>query len=105
MAALIATEDLVKDYHLGSRRIHALRKVSVSIQPGEFVAVMGPSGSGKSTFMNLLGCLDTPTAGEYLFDGVNVSDADRDTLAHLRNARIGFVFQTFNLLARTTALE
>ncbi|MGH7386059.1 MAG: ABC transporter ATP-binding protein [Candidatus Rokuibacteriota bacterium] len=103
--ALIATEDLVKDYHLGSRRIHALRKVSVSIQPGEFVAVMGPSGSGKSTFMNLLGCLDTPTAGRYRLDGVDVSRMSPDALARVRNEKIGFVFQTFNLLPRTTALE
>jgi putative ABC transport system ATP-binding protein len=103
--ALIATEDLVKDYHLGSRRIHALRKVSVSIQPGEFVAVMGPSGSGKSTFMNVLGCLDTPTAGQYRLDGLDVSHMGGDRLARVRNEKIGFVFQTFNLLPRTTALE
>jgi putative ABC transport system ATP-binding protein len=103
--ALIATEDLVKDYHLGTRRIHALRKVSVSIQPGEFVTVMGPSGSGKSTFMNLLGCLDTPTSGEYRLDGLDVSRMGRDRLARVRNEKIGFVFQTFNLLPRTSALE
>ncbi|MGH7366088.1 MAG: ABC transporter ATP-binding protein [Candidatus Rokuibacteriota bacterium] len=103
--ALIDTENLAKDYQLGSRRIHALRKVSVSIPPGEFVAVMGPSGSGKSTFMNLLGCLDTPTAGRYRLDGVDVSRMGRDALAHVRNEKIGFVFQTFNLLPRTTALE
>jgi len=102
---LIATEDLVKDYHLGTRRIHALRKVSISIQPGDFVAVMGPSGSGKSTFMNLLGCLDTPTAGQYRLDGLDVSRMGRDRLARVRNEKIGFVFQTFNLLPRTSALE
>src|SRR5258706_12959163 len=103
--ALIATENLVKDYHLGTRRIHALRKVSVSIEPGEFVAVMGPSGSGKSTFMNLLGCLDPPTAGQYRLDGLDVSHMGRDRLARVRNEKIGFVFQTFNLLPRTSALE
>jgi putative ABC transport system ATP-binding protein len=104
-SALIETVDLVKDYHLGSRRIHALRGVSVTIEPGEFVAVMGPSGSGKSTFMNLLGCLDTPSAGLYRLDGLDVSRMGRDPLARVRNEKIGFVFQTFNLLPRTTALE
>jgi putative ABC transport system ATP-binding protein len=103
--ALIRTEALVKDYHLGSRKIHALRGVSVAIQPAEFVAVMGPSGSGKSTFMNLLGCLDTPTSGRYHLDGLDVSHMGGDALARVRNEKIGFVFQTFNLLPRTTALE
>jgi len=102
---LIETEDLVKDYHLGSHRVHALRGVCVKVRVGEFMAVMGPSGSGKSTFMNLLGCLDTPTAGRYLLDGVDVSAMNRDQLARVRNEKIGFVFQTFNLLPRTTALE
>jgi putative ABC transport system ATP-binding protein len=103
--SLIATEALVKDYHLGPHVVHALRGVTVRVEPGEFVAVMGPSGSGKSTFMNVLGCLDTPTSGRYLLDGVDVSTRSRDELAGIRNGRLGFVFQQFNLLPRTTALE
>jgi putative ABC transport system ATP-binding protein len=103
--AIIATDGVVKDYVLGPHVVHALRGVSVAIDPGEFVAVMGPSGSGKSTFMNLLGCLDTPTAGRYFLDGRDVAGLHRDELAQMRNAKIGFVFQQFNLLPRTSALE
>ena len=105
MRPLIGTQDLSKDYRLGSHTIHALRGVSIAIARGEFVAVMGPSGSGKSTFMNLLGCLDTPSAGRYFLDGADISSLSRDRLAGIRNRRIGFVFQSFNLLPRTSALE
>jgi putative ABC transport system ATP-binding protein len=102
---VIATEQLVKIYKLGDYEIHALRGIDLAIQAGEFVAIMGPSGSGKSTLMHILGCLDRPTKGNYRLDGRDVSSMDRDSLAEVRNRKIGFVFQSFNLLARTTALE
>jgi putative ABC transport system ATP-binding protein len=104
-SAVLAVEDVHKYYDLGETRVHALRGVSVEVQRGEFVAIMGASGSGKSTFMNMLGCLDRPSSGRYLLEGIDVSQHDKKALAHIRNEKIGFVFQGFNLLARTTALE
>jgi putative ABC transport system ATP-binding protein len=102
---LLETLDLKKEYNMGDQVVQALRGISMSVASGEFLAVMGPSGSGKSTFMNLLGCLDTPTAGKYLLEGIEVSSLSPEERAHIRNQRIGFVFQSFNLLARTSALE
>ena len=104
-SAVIAVEDVHKYYDLGETRVHALRGVSVEVRRGEFVAIMGASGSGKSTFMNMLGCLDRPNSGRYLLEGIDVSQHDKKALALIRNQKIGFVFQGFNLLARTTALE
>src|ERR1700692_4315379 len=104
-SSVIRVEDAHKYYELGETRVHALRGVSVEVQRGEFVAIMGASGSGKSTFMNMLGCLDRPSSGRYLLEGIDVSQHDKKALAHIRNQKIGFVFQGFNLLARTTALE
>jgi putative ABC transport system ATP-binding protein len=102
---LIRVEGLHKSYEMGDNRVHALRGISLDIRSGEFVAIMGASGSGKSTFMNLLGCLDKPSEGRYRLDGTDVAQLSRVELARIRNARIGFVFQGFNLLPRTTALE
>src|SRR5687767_3039037 len=103
--ALIETDDLWKTYVMGSEEIHALRGVSIQIERGEYVAIMGPSGSGKSTLMNLIGCLDTPSKGSYLLNGKQVSQMNDNELARIRNEEIGFVFQTFNLLPRATALH
>jgi putative ABC transport system ATP-binding protein len=102
---LITIKDIGRKYVIGSEVIHALKSVSLSINKGEFVALMGPSGSGKSTLMNILGCLDTPTKGEYILNGINVSHMSDNELAEVRNSEIGFVFQTFNLLPRNTALD
>ncbi|MGN6182600.1 MAG: ABC transporter ATP-binding protein [Thermoanaerobaculia bacterium] len=104
-AHLIEMHELTRVYDLGPQQIYALRGVNLTIEPGEYVAIMGPSGSGKSTLMNIVGCLDTPSSGKYLLDGVPVESMNDDELAAIRNRKIGFVFQTFNLLARTTALQ
>src|SRR5215469_13032757 len=102
---VIRVEEIHKYYEMGETRVHALRGVSLTIGQGEFVAIMGASGSGKSTFMNILGCLDRPTSGRYLLEGMDVAKHDKRALASIRNGKIGFVFQGFNLLARTTAQE
>ena len=104
-APVIAVEDVHKYYDLGETKVHALRGVDLKIEPGEFVAIMGSSGSGKSTFMNMLGCLDKPSSGRYILEGTDVSQLDKKALAAIRNKKLGFVFQGFNLLSRTTALE
>ncbi|HLZ54596.1 MAG TPA: ABC transporter ATP-binding protein [Verrucomicrobiae bacterium] len=103
--SLIHLRNISRCYQMGAETIHALRDVSLEIQRGEYVAIMGPSGSGKSTLMNLIGCLDTPTAGQYELNGANVSEMDDNQLAEIRNREIGFVFQTFNLLSRSNALH
>ena len=105
MEPLITIKDIGRKYIIGTEIIHALKSVSLNINKGEFVALMGPSGSGKSTLMNILGCLDTPTKGEYILNGINVSHMTDNELAEVRNEEIGFVFQTFNLLPRNTALD
>src|SRR5437764_4070622 len=104
-ASLISMREIWKTYQMGSEEVHALHGVSFDVQKGEYLAIIGPSGSGKSTLMNLIGCLDTPTKGQYWINGKNVSEMDDDELARIRNKEVGFVFQTFNLLARATALH
>jgi putative ABC transport system ATP-binding protein len=105
VVSLIDMRDLWKTYEMGSEQVHALHGVSFDVKKGEYIAITGPSGSGKSTLMNLIGCLDTPSKGEYWLNGKNVSEMDDDELARIRNQEVGFVFQTFNLLARATALH
>jgi putative ABC transport system ATP-binding protein len=103
--SLIAIKNIARLYQMGSETIHALRDVSLNIERGEYVAIMGPSGSGKSTLMNLLGCLDTPSSGEFVLNGIRVSEMDDNELAEVRNREIGFVFQSFHLLPRSDALH
>ena len=102
---IISVKNLVKVYKMGDLEVHALRGINLEIQKSDFVAILGKSGSGKSTFMNIIGCLDVPNKGDFFLDGINVGDLNKDQLAQLRNKKIGFVFQSFNLLARTSALE
>src|SRR6267142_3703684 len=103
--SLVSLQGISRVYRLGRNEVHALRGVDLNIDSGEMVAIMGSSGSGKSTLMNLVGCLDSPTTGDYFLDGVRVNDLDKNQLADLRNQKLGFVFQGFNLLARTSALD
>ena len=105
MSNIIKIRDIIRDFKLGQETVHVLKGIDLDIERGEYVAIMGPSGSGKSTLMNILGCLDTPTAGQYILNGKDVSKMSDDELADIRNTEIGFVFQTFNLLPRTTALD
>ncbi|MEY8848332.1 ABC transporter ATP-binding protein [Psychroserpens sp. XS_ASV72] len=105
MGNVIKIRDIIRDFQLGQETVHVLKGIDLDIEKGDYVAIMGPSGSGKSTLMNILGCLDTPTAGSYILNGKDVSQMSDDELADIRNTEIGFVFQTFNLLPRTTALD
>jgi putative ABC transport system ATP-binding protein len=103
--SMISMKRIAKNYEMGEAMVHALKEIDLEVEPGEFISIVGPSGSGKSTLMNLIGCLDRPSAGEYHLDGEKVSELNDDELAHIRNKKIGFVFQTFNLLPRTNCLH
>ena len=105
MRTIIELKDIKRDFQVGEETVHALKEVSFAIEEGQFVTIMGKSGSGKSTLLNILGCLDTPTSGSYLLDGVSVQSMNKDQRARIRNNKIGFVFQSYNLLANTTAIE
>ena len=105
MAPILSIQNIRRDFKMGDETVHALRGVSFDIHPGEFVTIMGTSGSGKSTMLNILGCMDRPTAGHYILDGEHTEKLKRDALAKIRNQKIGFVFQSYNLLSRTTAIE
>mgnify|MGYP001020192594 CR=1 FL=1 len=103
--SLLEIKDIKRDFRLGSEVLHVLKGINLTIEKGEYVALMGPSGSGKSTLMNILGCLDRPSSGDYILDGISVKDMSKNELAHIRNTKIGFIFQSYNLLARTSAIE
>ena len=103
--AIIDIRDMKRNFQMGNETVHALKGIDLTIREGEFVTIMGPSGSGKSTLLNILGCLDRPSSGDYILDGISVKDMSKNELAHIRNTKIGFIFQSYNLLARTSAIE
>ena len=103
--AIIDIRDMKRNFQMGNETVHALKDINLTIREGEFVTIMGPSGSGKSTLLNILGCLDRPSSGDYILDGISVKDMSKNDLAHIRNTKIGFIFQSYNLLARTSAIE
>ena len=103
--AIIDIRDMKRNFQMGNETVHALKGINLTIREGEFVTIMGPSGSGKSTLLNILGCLDRPSSGDYILDGISVKNMSKNDLAHIRNTKIGFIFQSYNLLARTSAIE